>query len=113
MMHIFRLEMTTMKAWQVRGKDEDCGSYIVFADTRNEARKKAQFTQACENDKYIDIIAKRLPMLDDMEDYKPKSNPWLNDEIRTILVRDYGWSCLEPVYADCETCCVREYCRWG
>lgn len=103
-----------MKAWMVHGADDDNGSFIVFAESRNEARKKAQFTDACENDRYIDINAKRLPGLDGMEDCEPKDNLWLNEEIRLILVRDYGWHCLESgIHEDCNRCNARIYCKEG
>lgn len=88
-------------------------SGIVFAENRNHARMLARSTDACEDAPYIEIRASRLPKLDGMEHSEPKDNLWLNEEIRLILVRDYGWSCTEPnEYEDCNDCCAKQYCPW-
>lgn len=100
-----------MKAWIVN-TDYSEGSDIVFADTRNEARQKAQYTDVCEDAKYIDIRAKRCPEIDGMENCEPRDNYWLNDDIRLILVKEYDWACTEPQYSDCDNCIAKQYCHW-
>lgn len=63
-----------MKAWEVTTKYTDCGD-IVFANTRNEAKKKLINGETALNStlanvdsvEYIDVRATRLAELDDME----------------------------------------------
>lgn len=100
-----------MKAW-ICNTDYSEGSSIVFANTRNEARRKAQWTQACEDAPYIDIRAHRCKEIDDMENCEPKDNYWLNDDIRLILVKEYDWGCVEPQYSDCDLCVAKQHCHW-
>ena len=100
-----------MKAW-ICNTDYSEGSAIVFANTRNEARKKAQFTQVCEDMPYIDIRAKRLKEIDGMENCEPRDNYWLNDDIRLILVKKYDWACVEPINEDCDKCIAKQYCHY-
>lgn len=99
-----------MKAYQVIS-DFSEGSKIVFAETANKARAMTVHSDGFEYEDYKDIRAYRLPLLDGMENREPTDNYWLNDEIRTILVRDYGWICTYPnEYESCEDCCAKEYC---
>ena len=101
-----------MKAYAVR-TDYSEGSGIVFAESHNQAKVLALCTDACEDAQYIDIRAKRIPELDGMENCEPKDNPWLNEDVRMILVKEYGWGCVEPgVYEDCNKCCAKQYCHW-
>ena len=68
-------------------------------------------TVGFENDEYIDIRAVRVPLLDGKEEFEPRDNYWLNEEIRMILVRDYGWRCYEPnEYFPCEECIAKNFC---
>ena len=48
--------------------------------------------------------------LDGMENCEPTDNYWLNEDIRLILVKEYGWSCLEYDDIYCEHCIARNYC---
>lgn len=99
-----------MKAYEVTS-DFSGGSKIVFAETANKARAMTAHSDGYEDDGYTDIRAYRLPLLDGMEECEPKDNYWLNDEIRTILVRDYSWSCTYPnEFEPCAECCAKEYC---
>ena len=100
-----------MKAYVVN-TDYSEGSGIVFAENRNHARKLAQYTDACEDAPYIDIKARRVPILDGMENCEPRDNYWLNEDIRLILVKEYDCSCVEPQYSDCDNCCAKQYCHW-
>ena len=47
-----------------------------------------------------------------MENCEPKDNYWLNDEIRLILVKEYDWSCVEPIMEDCDSCVAKNYCHY-
>lgn len=101
-----------MKAWIARTDYSD-GSTIVFANTRNEAKLLAMGTDFCEYAPYIDIRVRRVPELDGMEKCEPTDNPWLNDDIRLILVKEYDWACVEPQYSDCDNCIAKQYCHWN
>lgn len=101
-----------MKAWMV-DTDYSEVSAIVFAENRNQARKIAQDTEFVGDAPYIDIRAKRCKELDGMENCEPKDNYWLNDDIRLILVKEYGWACVDPHLGDCEKCCAKQYCHWN
>lgn len=101
-----------MKAYQVYS-DYSEYSQIVFTDTPGKARQEAKHMDEFDFDEFTDIRVKRLPMLDGMESEEPKDSLWLNERIRTILVRDYGWQCVEPnVYEMCDDCCAKEYCDY-
>lgn len=100
-----------MKAW-ICDTDYSEGSSIVFANTRNEAKKLARFTQACEDADWIDIRCVRCKEIDDMEDCEPKDDPWLNDDIRLILVKERDWACVDPIDDDCDNCCAKQYCHY-
>lgn len=63
-----------MKAWVLENlKDDDAGISLVFADTRNEAKKQAYydscyaFQHDLEPEKWTDIRATRAQYADDME----------------------------------------------
>lgn len=56
-----------MKAWLLNIKhDDDQGQAIVFAPNRTEAKKRL-WTTHLEADSWIDIEARRYPVLDNME----------------------------------------------
>ena len=79
-----------MKAWVLSIKDDnDQGEAIVFAPNRTEAKKRL-WTTHLEADSWIDIEARRYPVLDNMENAGEV-------ERALILWRD-GW-----YWYDCET----------
>lgn len=101
-----------MKAYKVYA-DYSEGFEIVFAETVGEAKRKAIRLEFLQDERFIDIRVNRLPALDGMENEEPADNLWLNEMIRTILVKEYGWQCNEPnVYEKCEDCCAKEYCDY-
>ena len=92
------------KVWVESGE----GSTVVFADSRNEARMLALNCDCCEYSRYIDVSAKRMKGLDSL--YKGQFEiDWYDMETRIVLVRDYGWSCLESSF-ECDVCDARKYC---
>lgn len=101
-----------MKAYSVTTNDGECGCNIVFADSVGKAKALALTLDEFEDCKFTDIVAKRKPKLDGMENCEPRDNPWLNDEIRTILVKEYGWYCFEPTEEECKKCCCNEFCDY-
>lgn len=52
-----------MKAWLAREKDEFCAT-VVFAETRGKAKALALYTEACEDQEYMESFA------DDLKDDK-------------------------------------------
>lgn len=102
-----------MKAYVVTTRCCDNGSDIVWAESANQAKVMAQSCDCCLDEPYTEIRVKRMPELDGMEDKVPYGgSAWNSDEIRTILVRDHDWACLEPEYSDCDNCCAKQWCHW-
>ena len=100
--------MKAYKAWDE--KEYDSGSTIVFAENIREAKKIAMSTDACSEAEFIDIRVKRFKEYDVL--YKGKSEiDWEDEETRVVLVRDFGWYCLEEYM--CEKCAAQQYCSKG
>ena len=55
-----------MKGWIVSTENSE-GSAIVFANTRNEAKLEALYTDKFSDERYIDLRAHRVPEIDGME----------------------------------------------
>lgn len=100
-----------MKAYIVKD-EESCENWttVVFAETRGEAKTLAMATDACEDARYIDIRASRIPELD--EHYRGRVEmDWEDAQDRIALVK-LGWSC-NPEYwdpSDCELCPATDWC---
>lgn len=101
-----------MKCWIANDKNCDYASEIIFADTRGKAISEALSRDSFEDLEFTDIRIHRLKELDGMENAEPTDNPWLNDDIRLILVKEHDWACIEPQYSDCDSCIAKEYCHW-
>lgn len=86
------------------------GAVIVFADTASEAKTKALGHDVLDDAEYIQLRVKRIPKIDGLENCKSQDNYWDNGKIRLIMVRDYGWACIEPDGKDCEKCAARQIC---
>ncbi len=99
-----------MKAYEVWGSDPDMGCGLVFAENEHKARQYARCVRACRDERYIDIHAKRLSLLDQFAGAEPSDNLWLNEDIRMVLVRDCGWCCIGGKSHECNECCAKEYC---
>lgn len=89
---------------------EEFGSTVVFAENRQEAKKIAFGTEACEDTAYIDVRVARLPQMD--EHYRGYAEiDWYNPEDRKALV-GLGWTCEETSW-ECDTCEARHLCsKW-
>lgn len=104
---IKRSEMKAYKAWI----DDGEGSTVVFAETRNKAKVIAMYCDCCEGAKYAEICIRRMKGLDSL--YKGRSEiDWYDHETRLVLVRDYGWRCLEPYHPECEICLAKKHCSY-
>ena len=87
------------------------GSTVVFAENRNQAKMMAMGCDCCEGAPYIDIRVKRMQEFDRL--YKGDTEiDWYDPETRLLLVRYYGWSCLEPSW-ECDKCIAKKYCTYG
>ena len=96
-----------MKAYIVREKNSSC-STVVFAESSTKARFIAMHTDACEDVPYIDICAKRMPMLDKYYRGK-KEMDWYDDADRIAMVKDGKFHCFED--AECPNCPAKQYCE--
>lgn len=101
-----------MKGWIANDKNGNEGSEIIFAETRSKAIQEALTRDNFEDLEWTDIRVRRLPEIDGMEDTEPTDNPWMNDDIRLILVKEYDWACIEPWDSECERCVAKQYCHW-
>ena len=99
-----------MKAWLVRPKNEFYAE-VIFAETRNKAKAKAQWCDGFECTEYIDIEAYRMPQADCK--YTGQFGlDFNNPEDRLFLVKECGFTCGEYVdYSDCEDCSANEVCE--
>lgn len=94
-----------MKAWYLDIKDDpDQGAFVVFADTRNEARKQAD-QHDLMYDSWLDIQATRFKGMDNKEDL---------DDAHLILElwRDHGWRWWDIEYPDQDEATDEEFLKW-
>lgn len=103
------MKTATPKAYKAYEKDEQY-STIVFAHTASEAKCIAQSCDCCEDVAWIDIRVKRLPEADRLYKGRPEID-WYDIDTRTTLVKDLGWSCMEPSW-ECDGCPAKPYCHW-
>lgn len=102
-----------MKAYIVRDeKREEDYCTVVFGDTRGKAIQAALRTDACEDGKFTDIRAVRVPELDSY--YRGVSEmDWYNEKDRFGMVRYAGMRCSDEVIiskCDCESCIAKVFC---
>lgn len=101
-----------MKAYRVTDRDgiSECAE-IIFAETQGKAKQSALCTDAFEDFRFTDILARRIPALD--EYYRGEYRlDWEHPEDRVAMVRFGGFTC-HPDYVDtdeCRTCPAREWC---
>lgn len=100
--------MKAYKAWDA--KNDDSGCTVVFAENIREAKKIAMSTDACSEADFIDIRVKRFKECDALYKGKPEMD-WDDEETRIVMVRDFGWSCLEEYM--CDKCPAQQYCVKG
>lgn len=94
-----------MKAWYLDIKnDPDQGAFVVFANTRNEARGMAD-SKDLMYDSWIDISATRFRSMDDKEH--------LDDAHLTLeLWRNHGWRWWDIEYPEPEETTDAEFLKW-
>lgn len=92
--------------------NEDKSSTVVFAENANKAKFAAMNTEACDCSDYVNIRVRRLPKIDRF--YKGQiEGDWDDPDIRFVMVKDYGWFCLDADTVECEKCVAKEYCaQW-
>lgn len=101
-----------MKAYQVHTDWRD-GSVVIFAETVGKAKYLALNTDLLCYENYKDLRAIRLPKIDHLYngDIMPDWNE--NEDIRLVLVKEYGWHCIEPQLEDCKVCSAEKCCEWS
>lgn len=102
-----------MKAWRVFDNNGDCGTMIVFAETRAKAMYIALQDDMFEDYTWTQITAKRFKEYDQFYDGKSVVDFWNDVDHRIRLVRDFGWSCIEEFYDLCEECPAKQWCEKG
>lgn len=94
-----------MKAWYLDIKDDpDQGAFVVFANTRNEARMQAA-SHDLIYDRWIDVQARRYRSCDGLEKLD-KPNLMLK------LWREDGWRWWDIEYPDPDTTGSQEFLDW-
>lgn len=104
-----------MKAWLIRGDDDDYGAEVVFAESRNKAKMIALYDDVCSDTPYIRIKCSRLKSADKY--YRGNSRmDWNDDDDRVALVKDFNFSCVDydnRKYCNPEHCSAYQYCMHG
>jgi len=95
-----------MKAWTLSIKDDpDQGTFVVFADTREEARSYADSNDLIY-DRWVDIEALRFYDMDDKE-HLDKAHLLLE------LWRDHGWRFVDELgEPDADEATDEEFLEW-
>lgn len=94
-----------MKAWTVEIKDDpDQGQAVVFCNTRNEARARAD-SHDLMYDSWLDIEARRFKQMDGKEH--------LDQAHLTLeLWRNHGWRWWDVKYPDPDEATDAEFLKW-
>ena len=96
-----------MKAWLVRN---DPYATIIFAETRGKAKVLAQHTETCEDCDFCDIEIHRVPKADKYYKNGKTEMDWQNPKDRIILVKEFGFQCVDILIEECEECSAKEFC---
>ena len=99
-----------MKAWTVSDIYGESGTEIVFAETRGKALALCFQDENFEEYEWTQLHARRFKEYDKYFDGSIKPDYWLDDEHRVRLVRDFGWSCIDPIAKCCAECPAKEWC---
>ncbi len=100
-----------MKAYTVSDYCGEYGTMIVFAETAGKARQAAlQFGDTFEDCEWNDLRVNRFKEYDQYYNGEAVPDFWHDEEHLIRLVRDYGWSCIEPIDECCKECPAKEWC---
>lgn len=100
--------MAELKAWKVEPYNGDGYSTVVFAKNRGEARNLATLTDCCQDFRFTEIRATRMPSFDDQYRGHWEAD-WYDPNDRRQLVQE-GWHCEYVGDDDCAKCTGRPYC---
>jgi len=101
-----------MKAWTVDdGGYGDYGTAIVFAETRGKAKALCYHSDTFEDVEWNYLRVRRFPKYDQYYDGRAWVDFWKDEEHRVRLVRDFGWSCVEPIDSECKECPAKRWCK--
>lgn len=107
-----RKKARKMKAWRVFDKYCECGTEIVFAETAGKAKSICLHDDNFGDYEYTELCARRFQEYDKYYDGNHKVNFWEDEEHRIILVRDFGWSCIDGIDTYCDDCPAKEWCEF-
>lgn len=102
-----------MKAWTVSDYRGDCPTQIVYAETAGKAKALCLWSGDFGDIEWTEFRVRRFKDYDKYYNGDPKPEFWLDDEHRVRLVRDYGWTCHDPLYSWCEDCAAKQWCFKG
>ena len=102
-----------MKAWTVSDRNGDCGTEIVFAETRGKAMALCLHDDLFGDCEFVELNARRFKEYDKFYNGDSKVDFWFDDEHRVRLVKDFGWSCFDPIDYYCVDCPAKEWCSYG
>ena len=98
------------KAWYAYSDyEESC--VVVFADTRNKARKYIKETEEFDYYDYIEVKPRRLGCIDYLDKPDGYVMDWNNQEDRLALVKHIYSCCLPDINDECKSCCAKELCN--
>ena len=99
-----------MKAWTVNDSNGEYGTEIVFAETAGKARALCLHDDIFEDCEWTELYVRRFKEYDRFYSGKAKIDFWHDEEHRVRLVKEFGWSCIDPIYEYCEECPANEWC---
>lgn len=100
-----------MKAWKVSDNNGDYGTQIVYAETAGKARALCFRDDNFDDVEWTELRVRRFKDYDQYYTGQQKPELWLDDEHRVRLVRDYGWTCHDPLYDLCVDCPAKRWCK--
>ena len=102
-----------MKAWTVSDYNAEYGVIIVFAETRGKAKQIAlNNSDQFEDCIWTDLWVRRFKDYDEFYTGEELVDFWNDVQHRIRLVKDFGWSCIVTIEAECINCPAREWCRY-
>lgn len=102
-----------MNAYVVSDIYGNCGTEIVFAETRGKAVALCYRDEVFEDYEWTELHARRFKAYDKYYNGENKVDFWLDEEHRTRLVKEFGWSCIDPIDSMCPDCPAQEWCDYG
>lgn len=74
-------------------------------------RVQFMYDDTFDDCEWTDLRVRRFKEYDKYYTGDQKVNFWLNEEHRIRLVRDFGWSCVDPIESYCKDCPAKKWCK--